>query len=107
MPTDAEWEELSNTDNCSWTRTSIDGVNGYKIKSKKSGYTDNWIFLPTAGYRNGLGLYYAGSHGAYWSSSLRTECPNCAWCVLFYYEYVYSSDSGDRNTGRSVRPVSE
>ena len=34
MPTDAEWSELRNTDNCSWTWTSIDGVNGYKVQSR-------------------------------------------------------------------------
>ena len=51
MPTDEEWQELCNTDNCSWTWTTIDGVNGYKVQSKKSGYSDKWIFLPAAGYR--------------------------------------------------------
>ena len=63
MPTDEEWTELLNTDNCSWTWTSIDGVNGYKVQSKKSGYTDNWIFLPAAGYRLDTILYSVGSDG--------------------------------------------
>ena len=46
MPTDAEWQEL--IDNCIWTWITINKVEGYKVQSKKTGYTDNWIFLPAA-----------------------------------------------------------
>ena len=106
MPTDAEWSELMNTANCSWTWTTIDGVNGYKVQSKKPGYTDNWIFLPAAGDRYSDRLSNVGSSGYYWSSSLNTDYPNGAYHVDFY--------SGDfirgffnRYAGYSVRPVSE
>ena len=106
MPTDEEWTELCNTDNCSWTWTTIDGVNGYKVQSKKAGYTDNWIFLPAAGSRNDTYFSSVGSGGAYWSSSLRTDRPYYTWGVYFSsgnvgrgYDYRYS--------GQSVRPVSE
>ena len=106
MPTDAEWTELINTSNCSWTWTTINGVNGYKVQSKKSGYTDNWIFLPAAGYRYGTGLGDVGSRGYFWSSSLGTYAPRSAWYVFFnsddvFRNYLY------RYYGRSVRPVSE
>ena len=47
MPTEAEWTEL--LQQCTWTWTSINLVNGYKITSKKTGYTDQWIFLPAPG----------------------------------------------------------
>ena len=106
MPTDAEWTELRNTSNCSWTWTTINGVNGYKVQSKKSGYTDNWIFLPAAGYRLDTILYYVGSDGGYWSSSLYTYNPHYAWYVCFYSGNV-SRGSYDRYYGLSVRPVSE
>ena len=107
MPTDAEWSELRNTSNCSWTWTTIDGVNGYKVQSKKSGYTDNWIFLPAAGTRYDTNLYYVGSVGIYWSSSLLyTDYPLIAWDVDFNSGYVYRSYR-DRCVGLSVRPVSE
>ena len=106
MPTDEEWTELRNTDNCSWTWTSIDGVNGYKVQSKKSGYTDNWIFLPAAGSRRGTDLSLVGSGGYYWSSSLNTGGPNLAWYVYFYSDNV-SRYRYNRCNGQSVRPVSE
>ncbi len=107
MPTDAEWTELRNTSNCSWTWTTINGVNGYKVQSKKSGYTDNWIFLPAAGFRSVTGLYNAGSYGFYWSSSLDTVDPRYAWGVLFNYDYVGRYSGGSRYDGQSVRPVSK
>ncbi len=106
MPTDEEWTELRNTGNCSWTWTTIDDVNGYKVQSKKSGYTDNWIFLPAAGYRCSDFLDDVGSDGYYWSSSLTTSNSSCAYIISFlsgnfnrYYYYRYY--------GLSVRPVSE
>ena len=106
MPTDAEWSELRNTINCSWTWTTIDGVNGYKVQSKKSGYTNNWIFLPAAGYRHDDNLYYVGSFGYYWSSSLATGGPSSAYHMGFG-SGGFSRDSGYRCYGQSVRPVSE
>ena len=106
IPTDAEWSELRNTSNCSWTWTTIDGVNGYKVQSKKSGYTDNWIFLPAAGGRSDVYLGSVGSNGYYWSASLTTFYPYCAYDMYFNSGDVYGSYSR-RYYGLSVRPVSE
>ena len=106
MPTEAEWNELRNTSNCSWTWTTINGVNGYKVQSKKSGYTDNWIFLPAAGYLVDTDLNVSGSGGFYWSSSLSTGGPSGAWGVRFYSVEVHRNYSL-RYHGYSVRPVSE
>lgn len=106
MPTIDEWNELLNTDNCSWTWTTIDGVNGCKVQSKKSGYTDNWIFLPAAGYRSNDCLSGVGSYGNYWSSSLRTAVPSYAYDMGFTSD-SFSGYNGIRYFGRSVRPVSE
>ena len=106
IPTDEEWTELRNTDNCSWTWTTIDGVNGYKVQSKKPGYTDNWIFLPAAGYRSDRYLHTVGLYGFYWSSSLRTDYPSDAYNV--YFDSSIVGRRGDfRYFGSSVRPVSE
>ena len=116
MPTGAEWDELSNTDNCSWTWTTIDGVNGYKVQSKKSGYSDKWIFLPAAGCRSWADLYYLGSEGHYWSSSLDTgyplytDYPEVASYMYFDMQFgssYVSRSSCSRHDGLSVRPVSE
>ena len=105
MPTDAELTELR--ENCTWTWTTQNGVYGYKVTSKKSGYTNKSIFLPAAGYRIGSDLYYAGGYygyGVYWSSSLYVDYLSDASELYFSSDYVYRH-SGDRYYGRSVRPV--
>ena len=101
MPTMYELNELRDTDNCTWTWTTQNGVNGYKVTSKSIG---NSIFLPAAGGRNGSDLYNAGSYGYYWSSSL---CPsNSDYAYFLYFSSDYISWNGYyRNYGRSVRPV--
>ncbi|MCQ2144961.1 MAG: choice-of-anchor D domain-containing protein [Bacteroidales bacterium] len=107
MPTDAEWTELR--ENCTWTWTinyNGTGVAGRIVTSNKTGYTDKSIFLPAAGFRHYDNLYYAGSYGAYWSSSLYTGGPYSAWDVFFYSDEVYG-DLADRPHGPSVRPVLE
>ena len=99
MPTDAKWTELR--ENCTWTWTTKNGVNGYKVTSNING---NSIFLPAAGFRSDDDLCRAGDTGYYWSSSLGTGYPDGAWLVGFNSDLV---DGGDvsRYCGRSVRPV--
>ena len=104
MPTNEEQDELRSE--CTWTSTTINGVYGRKVTSNKEGYTDKWIFLPTAGYRNGSSFYNAGSDGYYWSSSLYTFYPYFAYLVRFNLGGVYWL-SDNRCYGFSVRPVSE
>ena len=104
MPTDAEWAELCR--NCTWTWATQNGVNGYRVTSKKTGYTDKSIFLPAAGLWDNTDLYNVGTIGYYWTSPLYTESPDNAWCVDFDSGDCYFS--GDiRFIGFSVRPVSE
>ena len=103
IPTIAEFSELLN--NCNWTWTTQNGVNGYKVTSKKSGYTDRSIFLPAAGRRFDTDLSDAGSSGHYWSSSLCAELPYHAR-YLYFDSGVHDTYSyGGRGYGRSVRPV--
>ena len=102
IPTDAEWTELR--EQCTWRWTTQNGKNGYKVTSKKSGYTNNSIFLPAAGYRGGSSLDLEGSYGFYWSSSLDTDDPDSAWYVYFISSNVYRVISL-RYDGQSVRPV--
>ena len=99
MPTDAELTELR--EQCTWTWTTQNGVYGYKVTSKKNG---NSIFLPAAGCRYNSSLNNAGSFGLYWSGSLHTGGPNCAWYVRFDSDYV-GRDYDGRGSGFSVRPV--
>ena len=101
MPTDTEWTELR--ENCTWEWTTLNGVKGSKVISKKSGYTDKWIFFPAAGYRYDASLIFAGTMGDYWSSSLYTDNPIEAWYV--YFQSDVRRDFYNRDYGRSVRPV--
>lgn len=106
MPTDEEWSELRNPDNCYWTWTTINGVNGIKVQSKKSGFTKNWIFLPAAGFRNDNSFYDVERFGFYWSSSQNTDKPREAWCIYFFSD-DFCRDCDFRLFGQSIRPVSE
>ena len=99
IPTKAEQDELR--ENCTWKRTTQDGVKGYKVTSKINGKS---IFLPAAGSRFGSSLLSVGSYGVYWSSSLDTDIPYYAWSVYFYSDNV-SRNGYNRSYGFSVRPV--
>ena len=102
MPTKAELVAL--VDNCTWTWSAKNGVNGYVV-SGNGNYASVSIFLPVAGYGYGTSLYGAGSHGYYWSSDPYSDYNYYAWYLnfgssghLMNYDYV-------RYYGLSVRPV--
>ena len=101
MPTHADWDELTNTNYCTWTSATLNGVNGYKVMSKVN---DKFIFLPAAGYRHGTSLNGGGSNGYYRSSSLFESFPTIAWSLLFYSDHV-RSNGDDRYYGYTVRSV--
>jgi len=105
MPTADEWKELC--DNCTWTWTTVGGVNGSLVTSKKAGYTDKSIFLPATGRRGVKGLDYVGSDGFYWSSSLNTTWPYYASRCTFNSGSVGPWGYHDRSFGNTVRPVTE
>ena len=100
MPTSAELEELRNK--CSWTWTTQNGVKGYKA----TGPNGNSIFLPAAGYRNGTSVLGKGSSGNYWSSSLRSDYGNSAYC-LYFHGSGFGGNGEVRYLGQGVRPVSK
>ena len=99
MPTIEEIAEL--IDECTWTWTTLNGVNGYNVE----GPNGNSIFLPAAGYRSYSDLYGAGSYGNYWSGSLYTNNSGYAYNLYFYSDGAYWDDGSDRYFGRSVRGV--
>ncbi|MBO5718848.1 MAG: InlB B-repeat-containing protein, partial [Bacteroidales bacterium] len=98
MPTTAEQDELIN--NCTWTWTAQNGVEGYKVASKTNG---NSIFLPAAGNRNGTSVV-GFSGGFYWSSSLSESYLYSAYRLYFSSGHV-SLSSFSRNRGHTVRAV--
>ena len=102
MPTRYEWKEIY--DNCTWTWTTQNEVKGYKVTSKKSGYTNKSIFLPAAGIGVGSLLSGNDSDGYYWSSTVYDDKS----------AYTLDIDSDDVDTyfsssffGCSIRPVLE
>ena len=109
MPTKSEMEELFNK--CTWTWTKENGIYGYRVTSKVSGYTDRSIFLPAAGIRGGKSLNGLNSDGMYWSSSLDTDNTLMAWCIYFVDADLENIDDDvsvapfSRHNGQSIRPV--
>ena len=107
MPTYDEWGELHNE--CTWTWTVQNEVNGYQVTSKKNG---NSIFLPAAGYRIGSDTIDAGEEvegnrrysGRYWSSFVRESDPDYAW-YFYFGEKGQGRSIYSRRHGFSVRPV--
>ena len=100
MPTLEEQKELLN--NCTWTWTTQNGVNGNKV----TGPNGNCIFLPAAGCRYGTEAYNRGDEGYYWSSSLYSNYSGDA-CHLYLYSGYDDWSYGSRCIGLFVRPVSE
>ena len=98
MPTNEEFQEL--IDNTTVTWTTRNGVNGCLFTASNG----NSLFMPAAGYRSSNSLYETGSDGRYWTSSLYTDEPYCAW----YHHFtsgLYNMNNYRRSYGRSVRPV--
>ena len=98
LPTKAEFEELLNR--CTWTWTSYNGINGYKV----TGPNGNSIFLPAAGYRDGTTFYGRGSGGSYWSGSFFERSLSFAYRLDLVRSGRYV-DTDFREYGNTVRPV--
>ena len=99
MPTDAELTELR--EQCTWTWTTENGINGYKVTSRINGKS---IFLPAAGNRTGPSLGSVGD-GYYWSSSISTEGSPVGAYYLYFLSGSVNRYDGSRDDGQSVRPV--
>ena len=91
MPTKAEYKELFDNCNVSWTADyNGTGVKGRVFTSKLN---ENSVFFPTAGVCDGSSVSSVGSSGDYWSASWDSTYD--AWALYF--------DSRDQYTGRSAR----
>ena len=104
IPTASEWSELRN--NCTWTWTTQNGVNGYRVTSNKAGYTDKSIFIPAAaGRSNDTVQGVLGSIGYYWTSSLNAGGSFYASAVTFNSGGGINRHIDSRSVGLPVRPV--
>ena len=99
MPTETEWAELR--EQCTWTWSTQDGINGYKVISNING---NSIFFPTAGCSNNIDV---GIAGYYWSIELYTTYYQTY--NAYYYHLSSSQNVGvnhdERYKGMSIRAV--
>ena len=103
IPTSEEWIELK--ENCNWSWTQYNGLEGYKVVSKKDGYTENWIFLPAAGVRLAdVESEFGEGSGFYWSSTLDPNNSSNAFQMNFSNSLILLT-SYPRNAGLSIRPV--
>ena len=98
MPTEEEQQEL--IDRCSWERTNLNGVIGYKV----TGPNGNSIFIPIAGAYNSFDnqLNSVGSIGWIYSSTIATE-------IRAYEIHIEEGGIEQRNCSRcvglTIRPV--
>ncbi len=105
MPTNNELKELS--DNCTMIYTTINGIDGVKLISKKQGYTDKFIFLPSTGIMDGTKL--RGQSSRFWSSSIVPSDNNDQGAVYLSIPIYGSSPTYGWSSmigyGVNVRPV--
>lgn len=98
-PTYDEWTWLKN--NCSWTWTTRNEVNGYLVTSNVTG---GEIFLPAAGVYNSSNLVNVGTVGRYWSSQISSNYSRFAR-TMHLNSSVHEIQLPDRYYGYSVRPI--
>lgn len=91
--------EVELLDNCTYTWTSMNGVEGGQFTGPSGGS----IFLPAAGYRWEGNLNFAGSHGYYWFSTQSPYESSFAYFLSFHSDDAYWAYR--RGFGQSVRPV--
>lgn len=99
MPTVNEFEELRDNTIQEWT--SMSGIYGRKITSKKNG---NSIFMPATGHNDGSGVIAYGIYGCYWSSSLILSNSKSAHILRFKSDDLYI-EGMFRECGLTIRPV--
>lgn len=98
MPKSSEMEELINE--CSWTWSSQDGVNGYIV----TGPNGNSIFIPAGGYRKSSQSEDTNIYGNYWSSTPNTITEAYRLNIGKNKKDIMTSS---RHYGRNIRPVIE
>ena len=99
MPSGEQLTELFR--NCSWTWTSMNGVNGQLV----TGQNGKTIFLPAAGIRCDDSLNEAGSYGYYWTRQVGPNISYAAIDLYFHSGYAGYWYNGYRDFGLNVRAV--
>lgn len=100
MPTLDEIKEL--IDNCTWSWTTLNRVKGYKA----TGPNGNSIFFPAAGGRD-KGAIGLDSNGLYWSSTPSKDDSERAYYLWYLCDSGVKIHCFGRDSGYTVRPVTE
>ena len=101
MPTATEFEELCNA---TWTAVNDSEKNSFKGWTITANNSSS-IFLPAAGYRDGVAYQYTGGNGYYWTSTLNTTIPSQVRNLYFHSNGHTCDGSHSRYCGLTVRPV--
>ena len=102
LPSEAEVQEL--LDSCTWTWSTLNGVNGYKVTSNVKGYKGRYIFFPASGLREETNPAVTGHEGYYLTSSLYETGP---YRLAFSPEGIAIGVTASRYNGFSIRAVTE
>ena len=97
-PTVKEIKELRTR--CTWTWTDHQGIYGYEVSGN-----GNTIFIPAAGYRQGIGFYSDGDEGGFWSSSIDPDDTSSALALSFNSKTLTFRTGYDRSYGLPIRAV--
>ena len=103
IPTVAECQELIS--NCKWETITINGVSGIRGTSKIEGYTDNSIFLPSAGVNITDNVKLSGY---FQTRELASNQSNSVYCMnsnSSSSSSAYIRSDLSRHYGYNVRPV--
>lgn len=98
MPDDEDLQELF--DECDWEWVTVNGVNGYRVKSKQPGNT-NSIFLPAAGTISDGELNENNVSGYYWSS--KYDSAEEAMACGFVSDRITANQLNARYQGFTIR----
>lgn len=100
IPQDADYNELIS--NCSWSYTTVNGVNGYHIESLNNG---NSIFIPCAGRSIDEAIEDYNIIGCYWTNSRWTSEDISDISSLYIRDRSINFLGYPRFYGFPVRPV--
>ena len=103
MPSEAQCKEL--VDECEWSWTDLNGVNGYKVVGKNG----NSIFLPASGVRGAADVVKNDMIGGFWSSTLcdAAETSGDFAMAVYFFSESHAVEKGGRWIGRAVRAVAK
>lgn len=103
MPTKREFDALISSGSVWGTKNGVNGRYYGTTKVPASGFEDDYIFLPAAGYRiDSTTFNFTANEGAYW-----TATPSYSLCFRNSDTLVWVTAPLDRNYGFFVRCVSD